>query len=71
MRGYGSWSIGWNEKNSNPSPPNNGCFLVLIAFGVLFLITSIQTSLETGSLFAIILGIAVLGGIIKGINDVK
>jgi hypothetical protein len=73
MRGYGSWCIGWNESNRNetPSSNNSGCLWILIGLGVLFFISSLKVTMETGNLFSICIGIAVLCGIIKGLNDLN
>lgn len=72
MRGYGSWCIGWNEasrKQNQPSNNGNGCALFLIGFGILFLISSIKVCFETGSPLALFFGLAVIAGIIKGLNN--
>lgn len=71
MRGYGSWTIGWNEadrKSNLPTNNNNGCVWIIIGLGILFFISSVKATIETGNLFGICIGIAVLAGIIKGLN---
>lgn len=71
MRGYGSWRIGWNEGSRKPSPPsnnNNGCLLIFIVFVILLVITSFKVSFETGNPLAIIFGLAILAGMLKGLK---
>jgi hypothetical protein len=70
MRGYGSWSIGWNEAERNPTPPpgdNWGCGLLSIAFIIIVICTSLKTSVETGNVFALIIGLAIAGGVFQGL----
>lgn len=71
MRGYGSWSIGWNEGRK-PSPPSNdnnntGCLFLVIGFSILLLFSSLKTTFETGNLFALFIGLAVIAGLFKGL----
>jgi len=70
MRGYGSWSIGWNEASRKPSPPsnNNGCLVIFVCFVILLVITSFKVSFETGNPLAIIFGLAILAGMMKGLK---
>jgi hypothetical protein len=71
MRGYGSWCIGWNEGSRKPIPPsnnNNGCLLIFIGFVILLVITSFKVSFETGNPLAIIFGLAILAGMLKGLK---
>lgn len=65
MRGYGSWSIGWREgERLPPGPPHKpGC--LFWAFIGLVLYACVVTALQ-GHPFAIILGLAILGGALKG-----
>lgn len=73
MRGYGSWSIGWNEarRKSNLPPnnnDNNGCAILFLGFSFLFLISCFKVSFETGSPLAIFIGLAAIAGTLKGLK---
>lgn len=75
MRGYGSWSIGWREGERRGSfqPRNNGNNngglgpIILFGFLILTAITLVQVSIQTGSLLGILIGIALVAGILKGV----
>jgi len=72
MRGYGAWCMGWNEggrKRFTPPSNNGGCGVFLLGFGILFLISCLKVSFETGNPMGLFLGIAVIAGIFKGLAN--
>lgn len=71
MRGYGSWSIGWREgERAGPPPSGNpwGCGVVAVLFIILLLFTCLKVALETGNGMALLIGLAVVAGIVQGLN---
>lgn len=73
MRGYGSWTIGWREGERKSNFPdnnnnNNGCAPLFIGLAILILFSSIKVTLETGNILALLIGIAMVCGIIKGLS---
>lgn len=70
MRGYGSWSMGWNEAQRKPSPPsnNNGCGLLMGLFFLLLALCLFKASFDTGSPLGLLFGICVIAGFLKGLK---
>lgn len=72
MRGYGSWCIGWKEgerRPSGPPPEPSGCgMLMFFGFMALVVFSFLKTSLETGNPMGLILGLAVVAGVMKGLS---
>lgn len=71
MRGYGSWTIGWREGERNrggPSGDNGGCLIVALPLIGLILFSAVKVSLETGNFLAILFGLAIIMGILSGLN---
>ena len=72
MRGYGSWTIGWREGERNrggPSPEPGGCgTLLFVGFIAIVIFSFLKTSLETGNPMGLILGLAVVAGVMKGLS---
>jgi hypothetical protein len=72
MRGYGSWCIGWREgERRSPVPPQEpgGCgMLMFLGFMLLVVVSFLKTSFETGNPMGLILGLAVVAGVVKGLS---
>jgi hypothetical protein len=71
MRGYGSWCMGWRDAERNPGPPpgnNGGCGILFFGFMALVVFSFFKVALETGNGMGIILGLAVVAGVIKGMS---
>lgn len=65
MRGYGAWCQGWRDAQRTPPGPPRGpgaAFWYLLAV-VLF--SCLQVALQ-GHPFALLIGLAILAGVIKG-----
>lgn len=70
MRGYGSWCIGWREgdRSSRHQPTTgdgNGCGLLMFGFLVLVALTLFKIAIETGNGLGLILGFAIIAGLLK------
>jgi hypothetical protein len=69
MRGYGSWCLGWKDAERNPGPPpqRDGCglFILVVVIG-LVAFSTLKVAAETGSGFAIVLGICIILGMLRG-----
>lgn len=72
MRGYGAWCMGWEEGERNPGgpPPNNnsGCMLLFAGLVILLALSCFKVAFETGNGMGILLGIAVIAGLVKGMT---
>ena len=71
MRGYGAWCQGWNDaerRSGPPSPGNGGCGMWVLAFMLLLAFSFFKVALETGNGMGLVLGIAVIAGVLKGMN---
>jgi hypothetical protein len=68
MRGYGAWCQGWRDaERLPPGPPHKPGILFWGFIGVL-VFTFLKVTLETGNPMGILLGLAVLAGVVKGLN---
>lgn len=65
MRGYGSWCTGWREGGRMPSSPSGGPGILFWAFMALV----VFSCLKAGGTMGLILGLAVIAGVIKGIQS--
>lgn len=72
MRGYGAWCMGWRDGGRRSGPPSGngwGCGVLVLLFAALLVFTSVRVALETGSGLALLLGFAVIMGIVKGMTE--
>lgn len=74
MRGYGAWCQGWNDaarsRRSGPPPSDNGgCLAIMICLGAVFIFSCIKVTLETGNIYALFIGMAVIAGVLKGLKS--
>jgi len=67
MRGYGSWTIGWREGERLPPGPPQGPGWLFWGFVGVLLFSCLQVALQ-GHPFALILGLAILAGAVRGAN---
>jgi hypothetical protein len=67
MRGYGAWNQGWRDAQRTPPGPSGGPGIFFWLFILLVLVTCVQVAIQ-GHPFAILLGLAVLAGALKGHN---
>ena len=72
MRGYGAWTMGWREgerrSGGGGGGGGNGCAFVMVCLAVLFMFSCIKVVLETGNVYALLIGIAVIAGVVQGLN---
>lgn len=66
MRGYGAWCQGWRDGQRLP-PSQGGPGIFFWLFILLVLVTCVQVAIQ-GHPFALLLGLAVLAGAMKGQN---
>lgn len=73
MHGYGAWCLGWweAERDRGPSPPGNGggCMVLFVCLVGLFALSCFRVAFETGNGMGIVLGLAVIAGLVKGMNN--
>lgn len=67
MRGYGSWTIGWREGERTPNGPPGEPGCLFWAFIGTLLLAALQVALQ-GNPLAILFGLAILAGVIKGMK---
>jgi hypothetical protein len=62
--------MGWNDAARQPPPPPSnpspGCLLVVLGSGLLIIYASLSLYSENSDPYALLLGIAIVGGLIKG-----
>jgi hypothetical protein len=68
MRGYGSWTIGWREGERLPPGPSQGPGCLFWGFIAVLLYTCVQVAIQ-GHPFALLLGLAILIGAVKGMKS--
>ena len=71
MRGYGSWCMGWKEaeksRKSHPNNDGNGLGSIIFYFFLIVIaITFFQVAVQTGNPLGILLGFAIITGMLKG-----
>lgn len=67
MRGYGAWCQGWRDAERLPPGPPQRPGIIFWGFIVLVLFSCIQVALQ-GNPMALLIGLAVLAGVLKGIQ---
>lgn len=74
MRGYGAWCLGWYEaerdRGGGGGPPGNngGCMVLFMCLVGLFALSCFRVAFETGNMMGVLLGLAVIAGLVKGLN---
>lgn len=70
MRGYAFWCMGWDENDPSPGPPGNngGCMVLFMCLVGLFALSCFRVAFETGNMMGVLLGLAVIAGLLKGLN---
>lgn len=67
MHGYGAWCQGWRDgERHQPKPPHQPGILFW-SFVTLVLVVCVQVALQ-GQPFAIVIGLAIIAGALKGLN---
>lgn len=71
MRGYSAFCSGWRQAGGNKSGgiENNGCGPILLLIGIIVVaMTFAQLIQEANSGFAIVMLLAIVVGLIKGLS---